>query len=109
MNFFGNLVSIILLHMLKVVGFGLFVWFLTINADTVQAHRPMPAGSPVMVMQKCEAPIDMPTGVVLQEIGGNAGTEIVRNDKIVGKALDQELTLDTKVLLPGFRVLSFCK
>lgn len=108
MNFFGNLVSNVLLNMLKVVGFALAVWFVTINHDTVQAEREPVVESPTYLMAQCEkAPVgEFPSTVVIQNIGGRANTYMSTDTAEVGKALD--VALDGKKW-HGKRVIGFCK
>lgn len=71
-----------------------------------QVERPLPAGSPALVMQNCEKAPEgvLPTGVMVQEIGG--GTSIKRNQAAVTRGL--LVVLDGKGW-KGVRVLDFCK
>lgn len=109
MNFFFDVATIFFRKVTLFACFMVAVWFVSLNYGVTQAERPLPAGSPALVMQDCEkAPEGVfPTGVVLQEIGGKAGTKIVRNDKVVGKSLDK--ALNGKEVLSNYRVLAFCK
>ena len=77
----------------------------------VEAKRPMPKGAPAVVAKGCGAlshePGVFPTGVMLQEIGGKARTLIIRDDVVVGQALEKQI--NGKDYLPTYRVLQFCK
>lgn len=106
MNFFATIISTVLLNVLKVAGFAIAVWFVSINHDTVQAERPAVVESPTYLMAQCDpAPVgEFPSTVVIQNIGG--GTYMSTDTAEVGKALD--VALDGKKW-HGKRVIGFCK
>jgi len=105
MNFFGNLATAVLLNTLKVVLFGVFVWFVSINHDVVQAERPVVEESPTYLMQFCEdvAVGELPGSVVVQNVGG--GTYMSTDTAEIGKALDSALAGKN---WNGKRVIGFC-